>query len=240
MPRSLAHTILVLTQLPQTRTRRVNSTIRTGHLSDDQRARGSHHRRRRAALIQARRAETKDRLGQLIGTTLDLPRLHQVRLLHRTFVHIHPCRTLKATRCHTLRLIAYGRHTLLVQEESVHLCLKVSDGLRVCETHQTLPGQTPQQIPARTRIQDSSSNATRMADGLRIRSPTCMPIPATSQNLRSYEERTNSEFHRPRRTRTLYHLQPGVRLALGALSRTKLVQAPFRATSRAGVRRAST
>jgi hypothetical protein len=76
-------------QINPTLTRRVNNRItQMARPLDALQARVC--RRPRQASTRARRAETKDKLGRLIGTTLALPLPRPAPPLRRTHILLHP------------------------------------------------------------------------------------------------------------------------------------------------------
>lgn len=180
------------------------------------RARGFH--RQEKALTQAHLEETKDRHGQLIGTTLDLPLLRPARRLRPT--RTLRWGTLEPTKCHTTRELARGRRTTLAQQESGLPCLKVLAGLRVFGTRPQDPTeQRLVQMRAHSPIQVAGSSGTRTPVLQTSHFLTCMPTRATrSRRQRSSEAPTSTEISLRQKTHNLHHLlQHGLRVDLQPL-----------------------
>lgn len=143
-------------------------------------------------------------------------------------------------KCRTQKATAHGRLTILVPQESALPCSRVSAGPQAFEIRQPLLGQILLPTPVRIRILGRGSNGTLTAGDPPTPSHTCMPTRAMrSQSRRSS---TSIEAHHHQRTRNLRRPQLGVRVDWETLrvSRAMAQQATYRATSRAGVKRAST
>ena len=188
------------------------------HRLAEVRARGSH--RQEKALTQVPQEETKDRHGQLIGTTRDLPLLRPARQLHLTRTHTLRWETPRPTKCHTTRVLAHGRRIILAQQESGLPCLRVLAGLRVFETRpQDQTEQTLVQMLAHSQIQVAGNSGTRTPVLQTSRSLTCMPTRATRiPRQRSSEAPTSTEISLRQRIHSLHHLlQHGLRVHLQPL-----------------------